>query len=133
MHFCQESPVTGTKLLSYHSQMKLMLCPRYDESSCQSYELLYHLIGPASNVKSWNNSGWSPFFNKMSSFFEVFQPMIPIQTFIRRLVTKADISYFCWTYITSNQGWIENLRVEEECKKYRETQVSRTGATCHNH
>ena len=38
--------------------MKLMLSPRYDESSCQSYELLYHLIRPAKNVKSLNDC-WS--------------------------------------------------------------------------
>ena len=107
-----------------------MLCPRYDESSCQSYKLLYHLLEPVENVKSLNDSGWSPFFNKITSFFEVLLPKIPIQTFIRRLVIKADVSYYSWTYIRSNQGWIENLRVEEECEKYRETQVSRTGATC---
>ena len=57
---------------------------------------------PAKNVKSLNNSGWSPFFKKMSSFFEVFLPIIPIQTFIRKFLTKADISYYCWTLITSN-------------------------------
>ena len=108
-----------------------MLCPRYDESSCQSYELLYHLIGPEKNVKSLKDSGWSPFLSKISSVFEVFLPMIPIQTLIRRLATKANISYYCWTLITSNQGWIEVLRMKKEGEKYRETQVSRTGATCH--
>ena len=81
-----------------------MLYPRYDESSCQSYKLLYHLFGPVKNVESLNDSGWSPFFNKITSFFEVFLPKIPIQTFIERLVTKADISYYYWTHITSNQG-----------------------------
>ena len=109
-----------------------MLCPRYDESSCQSYELLYHLIGPEKNVKSLKDSGWSPFLSKISSVFEVFLPMIPIQTLIRRLATKANISYYCWTLITSNQGWIEVLRMKKEGEKYRETQVSRTGATCPN-
>ena len=109
-----------------------MLCPRYDESSCQSYELLYHLIGPEKNVKSLKDSGWSPFLSKISSVFEVFLPMIPIQTLIRRLATKANISYYCWTLITSNQGWIEVLRMKKEGEKYRETQVSRTGATCLN-
>ena len=107
-----------------------MLCPRYDESSCQSYELLYHLIGPEKNVKSLKDSGWSPFLSKISSVFEVLLPMIPIQTLIRRLATKANISYYCWTLITSNQGWIEVLRMKKEGEKYRETQVSRTGATC---
>ena len=107
-----------------------MLCPRYDESSCQSYELLYHLIGPEKNVKSLKDSGWSPFLSKISSVFEVFLPMIPIQTLIRRLSTKANISYYCWTLITSNRGWIEVLRMKKEGEKYRETQVSRTRATC---
>ena len=74
-----------------------MLCPRYDESSCQSYELLYHLIGPEKNVKSLKDGGWSPFLSKIASVFEVLLPMIPIQTLIRRLATKANISYYCWT------------------------------------
>ena len=113
--------------------MKLMLSPRYDESSYQSYGLLYHLIGPAYNCKSLNGSGRSPFFDKISSFFEVFLPMNPIQTFIKRLVTKANISYYCWTLIGSNQGWKKGLRTEGEGGKYRETQVSWTGATCHTY
>ena len=108
-----------------------MFCPRYDESGCQSYELLNHLIGPEKNVKSLKDSGWSPFFSKISSVFEVFLPMIPIQTLIRRLATKADLSYYFWKLIVSNQGGIEVLRMKKEGEKYRETQVSRTGATCH--
>ena len=51
-YFCKDSPVAGTKFVPVQSKMKLMLSPRYDESSCQSYGLLYHLIGPANNCKS---------------------------------------------------------------------------------
>ena len=130
-HFCKDSPVPGTKFVPRHSQMKLMLSPRYDESSCQSYELLYHLFWPAKDCKSLNASGWSPFFNNISSLFEVFLPMSPIQTFIRRLVIKAKISYYCWTLIGSIQGRKEGVRMEGEGAKYLETQVSGTGATCH--
>ena len=62
-HLCYDSFVRGTKFVHLHSRIKccVMISPKYDECSCQSYELINHLIGPAKNVKSVNESGWSHF------------------------------------------------------------------------
>ncbi len=55
-------------------------------------------------------------------------PIIPIQTFIRRLVTKVDISYYCCydVQLGVNRGPQDGMR----WGKYREKQASRTGASC---
>ena len=72
------------------------------------------------------------FFYKDCNVIKFFLPMNPIQTFIRRLLTKDKISDYCWTLTDSNQGLKEGLQMEEEGEQYRETQASWAGAMYHS-
>ena len=104
-HFCKDRPVPGRKFISQHPQMEQMLSLGYNKTSAQSCEQLCNIFWHTENIKSLNASGRSPFFTIISSFFEVFFPLIPAQTFFRRPVIKARISYYSWRLIEAIQGF----------------------------
>ena len=130
-HFCKDSPVPGRKFISRHPQIEQMLSSGYNKTSAQSCEQLCNVFWHTENTKSLNASGRSPFFTIFSSFFEVFFPLIPAQTFFWRPVIKARFSYYPWRLVEAIQGFKNYFWMVGEGAKHRETQKFPFLATCH--